>query len=118
MKYAERSVLHRWTRHQYGRLIDHGFLDEDDPIELLDGLLLVKEPQHSPHRTAAGETRPGPAALGLCGDRDARGRRHHCAARRAVRDHPRRRPPAVGCRHGPVPDLRPPADLRLAFSLR
>jgi Uma2 family endonuclease len=42
----------RWTRHEYERLIDHGFLDEDDPIELLDGLLLVKEPQHSPHRTA------------------------------------------------------------------
>jgi predicted nucleic acid-binding protein len=33
-------------------LIDHGFLDEDDPVELLDGLLLVKEPQHSPRRTA------------------------------------------------------------------
>src|SRR5258708_24444711 len=33
-------------------MIDHGLLDEDDPIELLDGLLLVKEPQHSPHRTA------------------------------------------------------------------
>jgi Uma2 family endonuclease len=33
-------------------LIDHGLVDEDDPIELLDGLLLVKEPQHSPHRTA------------------------------------------------------------------
>ena len=32
--------------------MDHGFLDEDDPIELLDGLLLVKEPQSSPHRTA------------------------------------------------------------------
>jgi Uma2 family endonuclease len=44
--------LHRWTRPEYERLIDHGFLDEDDPIELLDGLLLVKEPQHSPHRTA------------------------------------------------------------------
>ena len=42
----------RWTRHEYERLIDHGFLDEDEPIELLDGLLLVKEPQHSPHRTA------------------------------------------------------------------
>src|ERR687897_721262 len=42
----------RWTRPEYERLIDHGFLDEDDPIELLDGLLLVKEPQHSPHRTA------------------------------------------------------------------
>lgn len=32
--------------------MDHGFLDEDDPIELLDGLLLVKEPQHS--RPSAG----------------------------------------------------------------
>ena len=52
MKQAERAVLHRWTRHEYERLIDHGFLHEDDPIELLDGLLLVKEPQHSPHRTA------------------------------------------------------------------
>src|SRR5256885_3787694 len=52
MKQAERPGLHRWSRHEYGRLIDHGFLDEDDPIELLDGLLLVKEPQHSRHRTA------------------------------------------------------------------
>ena len=52
MKQAERSGQRRWTRHEYERLIDHGFLDEDDPIELLDGLLLVKEPQHSPHRTA------------------------------------------------------------------
>jgi Uma2 family endonuclease len=47
-----RPGLHRWTRDEYGRLLDHGFLDEDDPIELLDGLLLVKEPQHSRHRTA------------------------------------------------------------------
>jgi Uma2 family endonuclease len=52
MKYAERPALRRWTRHEYERLIDHGFFDEDDPVELLDGLLLVKEPQHSPHRTA------------------------------------------------------------------
>jgi Uma2 family endonuclease len=44
--------LHRWTRHEYERLTDHGFLDEDDPVELLDGLLLVKERQHSRHRTA------------------------------------------------------------------
>ncbi len=51
MKQAERPGLHRWTRSEYGRLIDHGLLDEDDPIELLDGLLLVKEPQHSAHRT-------------------------------------------------------------------
>jgi Uma2 family endonuclease len=52
MRHAERPGLRRWTRQEYGRLIDHGFLDEDDPVELLDGLLLVKEPQHSPHRTA------------------------------------------------------------------
>jgi len=52
MKQAEGAALRRWTRHEYERLIDLGFLDEDDPIELLDGLLLVKEPQHSPHRTA------------------------------------------------------------------
>jgi Uma2 family endonuclease len=47
-------AVHRWTRREYARLIDHGLLDEDDPIELLDGLLLVKEPQSSPHRTAVG----------------------------------------------------------------
>ena len=52
MKHVERPGLHRWSRHEYGLMIDHGLLDEDDPIELLDGLLLVKEPQHSPHRTA------------------------------------------------------------------
>jgi len=52
MKHAERPALYRWSRHEYGRLIDQGFLEEDDPVELLDGLLLVKEPQHSPHRTA------------------------------------------------------------------
>src|SRR5437899_12925459 len=52
MKQAERPGLHRWTRDEYERLIDQGFLDEDDPVELLDGLLLVKEPQHSRHRTS------------------------------------------------------------------
>ncbi|PYO11122.1 MAG: hypothetical protein DMD75_11675 [Candidatus Rokuibacteriota bacterium] len=52
MKQAERPGLHRWTRDEYERLIDHGFLDEDDPVELLDGLLLVMEPQHSRHRTS------------------------------------------------------------------
>src|SRR2546426_6194518 len=52
MKDATRVELRRWTRVEYERLIDQGFLDEDEPIELLDGLLLVKEPQHSRHRTA------------------------------------------------------------------
>ena len=52
MKQVERPRLRRWSRGEYARLIDHGILDEDDPVELLDGLLLVKEPQHSSHRTA------------------------------------------------------------------
>ena len=52
MEQAGRPAQRRWTRYEYARLIDHGVLDEDGPIELLDGLLLVKEPQHSPHRTA------------------------------------------------------------------
>ena len=52
MKTVDRPVLYRWSRRQYARLIDRGLLDEDDPVELLDGLLLVKEPQSSPHRTA------------------------------------------------------------------
>jgi Uma2 family endonuclease len=52
MKQVDRPRLHRWSRGEYAQLIDHGILDEDDPVELLDGLLLVKEPQRSPHRTA------------------------------------------------------------------
>ena len=43
MKQAERPGLRRWTRDEYARLIDHGFLDEDDPIELLDGLLPIRD---------------------------------------------------------------------------
>jgi hypothetical protein len=39
---AERPVLRRWTRNEYARLIDESFLDEDEPIELLEGLLLVR----------------------------------------------------------------------------
>jgi Uma2 family endonuclease len=43
---------YRWTRKAYGRLLDEGILGEDDPIELLDGHLVVKEPKHTPHSTA------------------------------------------------------------------
>jgi Uma2 family endonuclease len=52
MAHAEREFMRRWTRVEYERLIERGLLDEDEPIELLDGLLLVKEPQHTSHRTA------------------------------------------------------------------
>ena len=49
---GETLRTYRWTRRAYGRLIDEGILGEDDPIELLDGVLVVKEPQHTPHATA------------------------------------------------------------------
>ena len=52
MKGTPESGQRRWTIRAYERLIEQGVLDEDDPIELLDGLLLVKEPQHRAHRTA------------------------------------------------------------------
>ena len=69
MKQAERAGLHRWTRREYEQLIDHGLLDEDDPVELLDGLLLVKEPQHSRLRLDPQQLRRGLAehrpALGV-----------------------------------------------------
>ena len=43
--------MRRWTRAEYDRLVDCGVLQEDEPIELLDGLMLVKEPKHAPHST-------------------------------------------------------------------
>jgi Uma2 family endonuclease len=40
-----------WTRAEYDRLIEIGFFDEDEPIELLAGQLVVREPQYAPHAT-------------------------------------------------------------------
>jgi Uma2 family endonuclease len=42
----------RWIRREYGRLVDLGVLHEDEPIELLEGRLVVAEPQRSPHAAA------------------------------------------------------------------
>ena len=39
----------RWTRKEYDRLIELGILDEDEPIELVDGQMVVREPKHAPH---------------------------------------------------------------------
>ena len=41
-----------WTREEYDELINSGFFDEDEPIELLGGQLIVAEPKGSPHSTA------------------------------------------------------------------
>jgi Uma2 family endonuclease len=42
----------RWTRAEYDRLVDLGVFDEDERIELLDGQLMVREPQGSRHGVA------------------------------------------------------------------
>jgi len=42
----------RWTRVEYDKLIDSGFLCPGDKIELLGGQLCVSEPQNSPHARA------------------------------------------------------------------
>jgi Uma2 family endonuclease len=42
----------RFTRVEYDQLIERGFFDEDERIELLDGLLVVREPQGSRHAVA------------------------------------------------------------------
>ena len=42
----------RWTRTEYERLVDQGVFREDERLELLDGLLVVREPQGSRHSAA------------------------------------------------------------------
>lgn len=42
----------RWTRAQYERAIECGIFREDERLELLDGVLVVKEPQGEPHAVA------------------------------------------------------------------
>jgi Uma2 family endonuclease len=44
--------LRRWNRLEYERLVERGFFRPDERLELVDGLLLVKEPQSSAHMTA------------------------------------------------------------------
>jgi Uma2 family endonuclease len=43
---------HRWTRAEYERLVDRGVFTTGDRIELLDGLLVVREPQGDRHAAA------------------------------------------------------------------
>jgi Uma2 family endonuclease len=42
----------RWTRNEYDHLIKIGFFQENEPIELLGGQLIVAEPKGTPHSTA------------------------------------------------------------------
>src|SRR3989442_1727002 len=107
MMHARSVRMRRWSRWEYEQLVERGFFRPDERLELLDGLMLVKEPQSSAHMTAirlvedalrmAFETRwdvrtQGPIAL----DPRARaggGCQPACRSRRA---RCRGRPPAVG----------------------
>ena len=42
----------RWSRIEYERLVDLGVFKPGERLELLDGLLVVSEPQNAPHATA------------------------------------------------------------------
>ena len=44
--------LKRWTRVEYEQLIDKGVFTTEDKIELIDGVLVVAEPQSSYHYTS------------------------------------------------------------------
>lgn len=46
---TETMATKRWTRVEYDRLIEKGVFGSKDRIELLGGLLVVREPQGGPH---------------------------------------------------------------------
>ena len=48
------SRTRRWTRREYDRLVDVGIFRPGERLELLDGALVVREPQGSAHATAVG----------------------------------------------------------------
>jgi len=45
--------IRRWTRVEYDRLIDQGVFQPGEPLELLAGQLVVREPQGDTHSLAA-----------------------------------------------------------------
>lgn len=49
---APNEALWRLSVEQYHEMIRAGILTEDDPIELLEGLLIEKMPKNPPHRIA------------------------------------------------------------------
>jgi Uma2 family endonuclease len=50
------AQIRSWTRHEYHRLDECGILQEDEPVELIGGQLIVAEPKHAPHPTAVAVT--------------------------------------------------------------
>ena len=74
----EASALPLWrlSRARYDRMVDAGILGEDDKVELLDGLLVAREPQGNRHAVVVGLVR-----LAL---EKAFGRRYHLREEKPV----------------------------------
>ena len=49
---APETAMRRWTRVEYDRLIDLGVFQPGERLELLDGWLIVREPQGTEHSAA------------------------------------------------------------------
>src|SRR5947209_4558415 len=49
--------IYRLSVAQYHAMADHGILDEDDPVELLEGWLVQKMTKHRPHSVVTRRTR-------------------------------------------------------------
>jgi Uma2 family endonuclease len=47
------ETLRRFTAEEVRRMVDAGILDEDEPVELIDGALIVMSPQGPLHRSLA-----------------------------------------------------------------
>jgi len=47
------ASLHRWTVRQFDQMIADGLIAEDDPVELIEGLLVKKMSRNPPHIVAA-----------------------------------------------------------------
>jgi len=47
--YLVHSGFRRWSVAEYHRLIDTGFLGEDDPVHLLEGNMVLRTPPNPPH---------------------------------------------------------------------
>jgi hypothetical protein len=60
---APELQLRRWTRVEYEGLVEKGVFTPGERIELIDGLLLVSEPQTSSHFTAVRPAERTPARL-------------------------------------------------------
>ena len=60
---APPEPIWRLSVEQYHEMIDAGILDEDDPVELLEGWLIPKMPKNPPHSFTTDLTREALAGL-------------------------------------------------------